>query len=520
MKIEQIDEAIRLRWTELKRNWNGKFNTMKLPLLQNEKIQIGIDLEKRPCAIIIMPNNSTSINQVQISSGLFISVQRKTIEGDEKTVFVVTIDNDSEIVYSAFVADFLLNVNLDNPRNSFDEVYRTWKKKWAASRTPLGPREVEGLVGEIAVFMQLLEHMDDTEKLVDAWVGPLKSLHDFESNSIHLEVKTTTRDPPVIRVSKLDQLAPRDNGRFDLIIVHLEVIDGGSTLPMIVNRMLANEKVKPHLESILERLDKVGYSEKHSLHYNRGFNIVNYTSCPINDETPILSLDLLSDIPATVSEIRYNLNIKGLKRSSITMNMWENMAELISKNSIDSDEIVSSSNDDIDVVKLPESATLERKETIWFEAKREGQKDYTPQKPGMVSEVIRAIAAMLNSDGGIVLVGIHDNGEIIGLARDRKICKNYDNLELWLTREIQDSFGHVISATCISLRLIELNSLGLESNEMICRIDVMASPNPVIASVPENKSKNRVQRFFMRDGNGTQVYDMKDAIEIIRRKWP
>ena len=195
MKIEQIEEAIRLRWTELKRNWNGKFNTMKLPLLQNEKIQIGIDLEKRPCAIIIMPNNSTPINQVQISSGLYISVQRKTIEGDEKTVFVVTIDNDSEIVYSAFVADFLLNVNLDSPRNSFDEVYRTWKKKWAASRTPLGPREVEGLVGEIAVFMQLLEHMDDTEKLVDAWVGPLKSLHDFESNSIHLEVKTITRDP-------------------------------------------------------------------------------------------------------------------------------------------------------------------------------------------------------------------------------------------------------------------------------------------------------------------------------------
>ena len=41
-------------------------------------------------------------------------------------------------------------------QNSFDEVYRTWKKKWAASRTPLGPREVEGLVGEIAVFMQLM----------------------------------------------------------------------------------------------------------------------------------------------------------------------------------------------------------------------------------------------------------------------------------------------------------------------------------------------------------------------------
>ena len=71
----------------------------------------------------------------------------------------------------------------------------------------------------------------------------------------------------------------------------------------------------------------------------------------------------------------------------------------------------------------------------------------------MVSEVIQAIAAMLNSDGGIVLVGIHDNGEVIGLARDMNICKNYDNLELWLTREIQTP-SVVTSATCISLRLM------------------------------------------------------------------
>ena len=520
MKIEKVEKAIRRRWGELKRECNGQFNTMQLPLLENQSIRIGMDGEQRPCAIVEIQGDAELSDYVQISSGLFISVQHRIIQNQEKTLFVVAIDSDSELVYSAFIADYLLKVDSTNPKQSFEDVYKIWKKKWSGVRKPISPREEEGLVGEISVLMQLVEHVDNAEKLVDAWVGPFKSLHDFEANLLHVEVKTTTRDPPVVRISKLEQLAPRDSGKLDLLIVQMDVFTGAATLPMMINKLLTHEKLLPYLETLLERLEKVGYTDKHHLHYTRGFKVGHYTCCPIDEETPIMPPEILSEVPSTVSNIRYSLHIKGLRRSSMTKQMWMEMAELLSRTSTEADEIATTTSGDRDFIALPESLTLERKETIWFASKREGQENYIPQRPGMVTEVIRAVSAMLNTDGGTVLIGVHDEGDIIGLERDRKISKNYDQLELWLIRDLQDAIGKVAMATLVSLRLIDAKELGYNSDEKICRIDVMASPEPVVASMPNDKDKSRTQMFFMRDGNGTQVFELSEAISIARRKWP
>jgi predicted HTH transcriptional regulator len=143
-----------------------------------------------------------------------------------------------------------------------------------------------------------------------------------------------------------------------------------------------------------------------------------------------------------------------------------------------------------------------------------------PKRPGMVTEVIRAVAAMMNTDGGTVLIGIHDLDQMIGLGRDRAIAKNYDQLELWLIRDLQEALGKVAMATLVSLQIINMSEFGLESSEKVCRIDVMASPEPVAASMPNNKDKSRELKFFMRDGNGTQVFDLSEAMKIARRKWP
>jgi hypothetical protein len=322
MEIEEVEQAIRSRWDELEREWNGQFITMQLPLIEKQGVRIGLDEEKRLCAIIDIPGNAELSDYVQISAGLFISIQNRDIQNQEQIRFIVAIDSDSELVYSAFLADFLLNVDSTNPQQSFEDVYKKWKKKWSGVRKPIGPREEEGLIGEISVLMQLVEHVDGAEKLVEAWVGPFKSNHDFEANLLHVEVKTTTRDPPVVRISKLEQLAPRDTGRLDLVVVQMEVIDGAATLPMMVNKMLKHEKLSPHLEALLERLEKVGYSDKHRLHYTRGFKVGHYTCCPIDEETPIMPPEILSDLPSTVSHIRYSLHIKGLKRSTMTKEMW------------------------------------------------------------------------------------------------------------------------------------------------------------------------------------------------------
>lgn len=520
MKIEQIEEAIRRRWRELKREWDGQFNTMQFPLLDTSAIRIGMDEGKKPCIIIEATRESELSEYVQISSGLYISVQKRTLSNEEKTLFVVAIDGDSELVYSSFIADYLLNLDISAPKQSFEQVYKIWKKKWAGSRKPISPREEEGLVGELSVLLQLVEHVDSAENLVANWVGPFKNLHDFEGNSLHVEVKTTTRDPPIVRVSRLEQLAPRDSGNLDLLIVQMDVMDGAPTLPMIVNTVLTHEKFRPHLEKLLERLEKVGYTDKHHLHYTRGFRVGHYTCCPIDNKTPIMPPEILSNVPSTVSNIRYSLHVKGLRRSSMTTEMWVEMANSLIDLKKKSPQKILPIRDNISIFSMPESLTLERKETIWFESKREGQENYMPKRPGMVTEVIRAVAAMMNTDGGTVLIGIHDLGQIIGLGRDRAMARDYDQLEIWLIRDLQEAFGKVPMATLVSLQMVDMNEFGIDSSEKVCRIDVMASPEPIVASMPNNIDKSRELKFFMRDGNGTQVFDLSEAMKIARRKWP
>ena len=513
MNIEEIEKALDSRWENLVHDWNGQFITMAMP--EDIGSRVGIDEEGRLCVLVDLTSDAEPSDYVQISHGLHIAVQPLSIDEIENLRFIVAVEPQSRVVFSAFIADFLLNIDGQNPRDTFEEIYQMWKKRWTGVRKPLGPRQEEGLFGEISVLMQLLHHTDDATNMVKSWVGPLDSLHDFESTSYDVEVKTTTREPPVVRVSKLEQLAPPDVGSLDLLVVQIEVTENGITLPDIVRHMLSHEKMQPHREALYERLEKVGYSDKHRLHYSRAFNAGHFTQCPIDGETPILPPELLADIPSTVSNIRYSLHINGLTRSSMTQESWAQMASRLSDVQPVTEQIETIQASSIEsILEMPESRYLERKETVWFESKREGQKGYNPKRPGMVTEVLRAISGLLNQEGGTVLVGLHDEGEIVGLERDLKIAGNYDNLELWLTRDIEDAIGKDIAASLISLKLID------SSDKKICRIDVAASSNPVVTSMPNAKDSSRTEKFFIRQSNNTNSFSLSEAISIARRKWP
>jgi len=329
VNIEDVEKAIRIRWEDIERAWGDQFTTMDFPLLENEKIRIGLDENKQPCVVVEMPRNTGYSDSIQVSRGLFICIKSLRIKNQEKARFIISAEIGSELVYSAFLSDYLMTVDLKDPRGSFEETLKEWKNKWAGLRKPIGPREEEGLVGEIATLLELSIHIDDSAKLVDSWEGPLDGIHDFETSSLHLEIKTTIRDPPVVRVSKLEQLAPRESGALYLIVVHSEIVEGANTLPMYIDRMLNNEKLSSEKESILERLERIGYSPKHRLHYTRGFQISKFTCCPINEKTPILPPELVAEVPSTVTDIRYSLHIKGLDRYTMTSDAWEDAAKMM-----------------------------------------------------------------------------------------------------------------------------------------------------------------------------------------------
>lgn len=64
-----------------------------------------------------------------------------------------------------------------------------------------------------------------------------------------------------------------------------------------------------------------------------------------------------------------------------------------------------------------ESHTLEFKETLQWSVKKEEHAPY------LQKESLRTIAAFLNTEGGTLLIGVSDSGEINGIARDLPYCQ-------------------------------------------------------------------------------------------------
>lgn len=123
--------------------------------------------------------------------------------------------------------------------------------------------------------------------------------------------------------------------------------------------------------------------------------------------------------------------------------------------------------------------------------------------------VLKTLAGYLNSSmGGTLLIGVADNGEIIGLEKDFQSLKRQD----------QDGYEQAI-ITAIS------NHLGADlcqfvkvlfhviDNKQVCRLIVLASPRPVFF----NQGKS--PKFYLRTGGGTRDLNIQEAVEFISHRW-
>jgi len=155
-----------------------------------------------------------------------------------------------------------------------------------------------------------------------------------------------------------------------------------------------------------------------------------------------------------------------------------------------------------DLISLGESATLEFKSTLQWDVIR-GQINKE-----LRFSVLKTIAAFLNSAGGTLIIGVEDNGGILGLGRDLQLVtgKSLDGFEQLLTRLIGDHIG-VEYARFIKTRFEKLNG------ESVCAMDVEQAPEPAFVDSPRGKE------FFVRHGNTTRALDTEEAHRYIQMNW-
>jgi hypothetical protein len=123
--------------------------------------------------------------------------------------------------------------------------------------------------------------------------------------------------------------------------------------------------------------------------------------------------------------------------------------------------------------------------------------------------ILKTLAGFMNSSiGGALLIGVADNGEVIGLEKDYQTLKRPD----------QDGFEQAV------MTLISAN-LGTDlcafvhvlfhviDDKHVCRLIVSPANRPVFIE------QGNTQKFYVRTGGATRDLNIKEALDFIGGRW-
>jgi len=130
---------------------------------------------------------------------------------------------------------------------------------------------------------------------------------------------------------------------------------------------------------------------------------------------------------------------------------------------------------------------------------------YTRKKDkAMETAVIKTLAGFMNSEGGMLLIGVADNGKILGLKSDQ--FQNSDKALLHLTSLIKSRIG------ALFLKFIHFSIEEIEKKQIL-RIDCLPATRP--AYVAEGKEDH----FYIRTGPSTTNLNLRQVTSYIHERF-
>jgi hypothetical protein len=161
-----------------------------------------------------------------------------------------------------------------------------------------------------------------------------------------------------------------------------------------------------------------------------------------------------------------------------------------------------------DLIAEGESDELEFKSSLRWDVKE-----------GVVNKkleevVLKTVAAFANSQGGTLLIGVADDGEVLGLEPDYHSLDgaNRDKFELHIRNLLNLQFGTGFVTSKVVIRFHEVE------NKEVCQIETAPAREPVILKV-RDKSGQPAERFYARSGNSSQEVPLSEMHTYIRERF-
>lgn len=155
------------------------------------------------------------------------------------------------------------------------------------------------------------------------------------------------------------------------------------------------------------------------------------------------------------------------------------------------------------LIEEGEGLFLEFKETLRYDTrKNEVSKE-------MEKMVMKTIVGFLNADGGTLIIGVNDDGKVIGLENDFKALpkKNKDAFENHFSMLVKTMIG-LSFAKYVSTKFEKID------DKDICVVTVKEGHKPAYLVSGDKK-----EDFYVRVGNSTQPFSMSETSEYIKTHW-
>lgn len=124
-------------------------------------------------------------------------------------------------------------------------------------------------------------------------------------------------------------------------------------------------------------------------------------------------------------------------------------------------------------------------------------------------EVTKSIAAFLNSEGGILLIGVSDNGQVLGIEADFHYVGG-ESTDAWLL-SLQQVIINALNADAFS---VVRTSLVQHGDVHVAVVSAPARPTETWHGKPGEEV------FYVRAGNGTRQLTGPEMLTYIREHWP
>ncbi|GIU92729.1 MAG: hypothetical protein KatS3mg011_1635 [Acidimicrobiia bacterium] len=150
-----------------------------------------------------------------------------------------------------------------------------------------------------------------------------------------------------------------------------------------------------------------------------------------------------------------------------------------------------------------ESGVVEFKSSAYY--------SYRPDVPPRVvtDSVIKTIAGFLNADGGILVVGVADDGEVLGIEPDLAAKGvDEDRYVNWLTSVVSSSLDPSAAAAQVAISIRRFEDVP------VAVIEVRRGVEPVFAKVSKSD-----KAFFVRMNNSTRELSGPDLVSYLKLRF-